>query len=361
MTELAREIRAPDAVPMADNALGWIVYATELGYAYTGDEDWQTFEETTPYWVLHGHPHWIRDRFDWFAKSFGGARPSGAWAKHFSIICWPITHAILPNDLQQELARVLYDIRHQFSADLLASPLLLGQRIAAASWGATSRFQNLSQNPLLLGQIATAILLEGELGSEGLLLPDTLARIGRDLDKERREREWLRSARRYAHDRARFRGIEQISSRSAPALTPVLAARETIAELGIEPTLLLRPKDSDLAHWSVHLDIPDLPHLLVKFPTASVTLTQSRSRVTGVARWLASGRVLNGTQVELKRWPRSDEALVEFERPAPELTYLLRTECLLRPGPSWLFRVASDGLAYELRAHQVHPDTNTFC
>lgn len=355
VTELAREIRAPDAVPMADNALGWIVYATELGYAYTGDEYWQTFEETTPYWVLQGHPHWIRDRFEWFAKSFGGARPSGAWAKHFSIICWPITHAILPNDLQQELARVLYDIRHQFSADLLASPLLLGQRIAAASWGATSRFQNLSQNPLLLGQIATAILLEGELGSEGLLLPDTLARIGRDLDKERREREWLRSARRYAHDRARFRGIEQISSRSAPARTPVLAARETIAELGIEPALLLRPKDSDRAHWSVHLDIPDLSHLLVKFPTASATLTQSRSRVTGVARWLASGRVLNGTQVELKRWPRSDEALVEFEHPAPELTYILRTECLLRPGPSWLFRVASDGLAYELRAHHVRP------
>src|ERR1700730_4141737 len=130
VTELAREIRAPDAVPIADNALGWIVYATERGDAYTGDEYWQTFEETTPYWVLHGHPHWIRDRFDWFAKSFGGARPSRAWAKHFSIICWPITHAILPNDLQQELARVLYDIRHQFSADLLASPLLLGQRIA---------------------------------------------------------------------------------------------------------------------------------------------------------------------------------------------------------------------------------------
>ena len=102
VTELAREIRAPDAVPIADNALGWIVYATELGYAYTGDESWQTFEETTPYWVLHGHPHWIRDRFDWFAKRFGGARPSGAWARHFSIICWPITHAILPNDLQQD-------------------------------------------------------------------------------------------------------------------------------------------------------------------------------------------------------------------------------------------------------------------
>jgi hypothetical protein len=354
--ELEREIRAPGAIPIADNSLAWVVYATELGYDYTGDEYWQTFEERTPRWVLHGHPHWIRDRFKWFAKTFGGARPSGAWAKHFSIICWPITHAILPNDLQQQLAKILYDIRHAFSAELLASPLHLGQRIAAASWGATSRFQNLSQNPLLLGQIATALLLEGEFGSEGLLLPDTLGRIGRDLDKERREREWLRSARRYAHDRARFRGIEHVSRRTTPARTPLLAARETIAELGIEPALLLRPKDSGRTRWSVHLEIPDLSHLLIKFPGASPTLMQSRSRVTGgVAGWLARGRVLNGTQVELKRWPRSDEPLLEFERPAQELTYLLRTECLLRPGPSWVFRVASDGLAYELRSHGVRP------
>jgi hypothetical protein len=356
VTELEREIRAPGASPTAENALAWIVYATELGYDYTGDEYWQTFEERTPRWALYGHPHWIRDRFKWFAKTLGGARPSGAWAMHFSIICWPITHAILPNDLQRQLAKVLFDIRHHFSAELLASPLQLGQRIAAASWGAKSRFQNLSQNPLLLGQIATAILLEGELGSEGLLLPETLARIGRDLDKERREREWLRSARRYAHDRARFRGIENVGRRSTTARPPLLAARETVAELGIEPALCLRPKDADRTRWSVHLDIPDLSHLLVKFPNATPTLTQSRSRVTGgAAGWLARGRVLNGTQVELKRWPRSEEPLLEFERPAPELTYLLRTECLLRPGPSWIFRVASDGLAYELRSHQVRP------
>ena len=47
--------------------------------------------------------------------------------------------------------------------------------------------------------------------------------------------------------------------------------------------------------------------------------------------------------------------LLQFEQSDPQLEYLLRTECLLRSGPSWLFRVASDGLAYELRSLCVRP------
>ena len=37
----------------------------------------------------------------------------------------------------------------------------------------------------------------------------------------------------------------------------------------------------------------------------------------------------------------------------PQLDYLLRTECLLRPGSTWLLRIASDGLAYECRSLRV--------
>jgi hypothetical protein len=45
--------------------------------------------------------------------------------------------------------------------------------------------------------------------------------------------------------------------------------------------------------------------------------------------------------------------LLKFERDDQQLDFLLRTECLLRPGPNWLFRIASDGLAYELRSLRV--------
>ena len=114
--------------------LPWIVYGAEQGYVYDGDEYWQSFEEATPGWVVHGDRHWLRQRFVRFCQKFGGAKPSGVWAAHFSIICWPITHAILPRDLQYQLARVLYELRHSFTVDLLRAPELLGTRIRAAGF-----------------------------------------------------------------------------------------------------------------------------------------------------------------------------------------------------------------------------------
>jgi hypothetical protein len=83
----------------------------------------------------------------------------------------------------------------------------------------------------------------------------------------------------------------------------------------------------------------------------------SRCMVAGAAgRPLARGRCLHGSQhVVLSKWPREDEVLLRFEQTDPQLEYLLRTECLLRPGPTWLFRIATDGLAYECRSLRVRP------
>jgi len=209
LRELATAICAHVATkaPSSEHSLPWIVYAAELGYRYAGDEYWQTFEEETPGWVVHGKRQWLRERFQWFHQRFQGAKPAGPWAVHFSIICWPITHAILPRDLQRQLAKVLFQLRHAFSAELFVSPAKLGELIAARSWEGTSRFQNLAQETLLIGQIAAALLLEGEQGTAGLLLPSTLKRIGTDLDRERTAREWLRGARSLAQERARLHGL----------------------------------------------------------------------------------------------------------------------------------------------------------
>ena len=49
--------------PDSADALAWVVYATELGYRYSGDEYWQTFEAETPYWVVRGRREWIRECF----------------------------------------------------------------------------------------------------------------------------------------------------------------------------------------------------------------------------------------------------------------------------------------------------------
>ena len=113
---LEREICAyiKTAEPSDRHWLAWVVYAAELGYRYEGAEYWQTFEGRTPGWLAHGDRYFIRDSYHKFNKVFGGAKPRGPWAEHFSIICWPITHAILPEDLQRQLAQILFEVRHSF-------------------------------------------------------------------------------------------------------------------------------------------------------------------------------------------------------------------------------------------------------
>lgn len=356
---MARALRAHVATrsPSKDHALVWVAYAAEIGYRYSGDEYWQTFEEETPGWTVHGERAWIRSCFRAFQTMFNGAVPSGPWAEHFSIICWPITHAVLPRDLQRQLARILYELRHSFSAELFASPLTLGELVAARSWNATSRFQHLAQETELVGQIATALLLQGGSATGSLIHPATLKRIGDDLDRERRAREWLRDARRYAESRVQIRGIGLPRGAGAIEVGRVGEARAEASALGIEPRTVLRPMDAAGTSWEVSLEIPDLSDLLFRFPETRAILAGSRCLVAGAAgRPLARGRCLHGAQrVALVRWPNSDDVLLQFEQKDPRLEFLLRTECLLRPGPTWLFRIASDGLAYESRGLRVRP------
>ena len=352
--ELRIHIRS--SVPGRNHGLVWVVYAAEIGYGYAGNEYWQTFEEKTPGWTLNGRRDWIRDAFIAFQKEYASAKPSGPWAENFSIIAWPITHAILPRDLQQQLARILYDLRHSFSAELFDEPQRLGEFIAARSWNASARFQNLVQAPALVGQIAAALLLQGKEGFKTLLHPATLKRIGDDVDRERRGRDWLRGARRAAEERAKIRGLT-IGRPTNTAFQRRDEARAEVVRLGIEPRIVLRPiADS---RWEVSLEIPDLSHLLLRFPQVRGVLTESRCVVAGAAgRPLARGRCLHGPQrVALKSWPRLSDVLLQFERTDAQIEYLLRAECMLRPGTSWLFRIASDGLAYESRGMRVRSDS----
>ncbi len=232
------------APPSEAHALAWIVYAAEIGYRYEGDRYWPVFLEETKGWKTRDHGC-LRQWFHDFYEQFGGAKPTGPWAENFPIICWPITHAILPLDLQEQFAEILYSMRNSFSAELLTSPIALGERIAARSWKATSRVQNLAQEPLLIGQIATALLFEGEEGSESLILPATLKRIATDLDRVQSARGWLRSAQSVAKRRVHLRGLSPgTTSPTVEHPTPSVKAREQVAALGIEPKLILGPTRS---------------------------------------------------------------------------------------------------------------------
>lgn len=352
--ELSRRIREVIAAgrPVQGHLLPWIVFAAELGYRFSGDEYWQTFGKEAPGWTRHGDRERIRDFFERFHREYGGVRPSGAWAENFTIICWPIANAILPLDLQRHMARILYDLRGSFEPEMFESPSLLGKRIEELSWTASSRFQNLAQEHLLIGQIAAALLFQAEPSSESLILTSTLNRITADLERQREARHWLRGASETAQA-VKARGIRTPSDRSAPATE---SAPQTLRELSLEPQLVLRP--SGASTWDVILELPDLRPLL-RFPGVRPILTGSRVTIPGsVAKTpRARGWLLYGPQtIRMTSWPDTGAPLLEFERSSKELEYLLATERLnFCSGARWLFRVQSDGLGHLVGSNVVRP------
>lgn len=339
--------------PSWEHRLPWIVYASEFGYEYSGDEYWQTFEEETPGWQERGNRHWVRRCFIDFHERFGGAKPTGPWARHFSIICWPITHAILPRDLQLQLARLLFEVRHVLSSRALETPRRLGELLAARSWGGSSRFRQLTQEPLLLGQIASALLLQDEPSASSLILPTTLRRIGEDLDRERRARTWMRGARKSARQQVRFARIIDMGGQRGPTTEQEDGKRNAPPTNHVlEPRLVLRPTGEET--WDVLLELPDFSPALARFPELKEPLVESRSYLEGSGKPLARGRLLYGPQrIRLRRWPQAGSPLLRFERSDLGFDHFLSLGCLLRPGPTWLFKVASDDLAHELRAAVV--------
>ena len=342
--------------PSNRHRLAWIVYATESGYAYSGDEYWQTFEDDTPGWAQRGNRNWLRSCFRYFAGAFDGATPTGPWARHFSIIAWPITHAILPKDLQRHLARTLYDIRYAVRQEHLDDPMTLGHLIRGRSRASSSRFQQLTQEAVLIGQISAALLLRGHQEENSRILPRTLDRIATDLGEEQRAREWLGQAQAATATRLQQRRLTPARGTRGQSLpTTTVEARGEMASLALQPQLLLLADDPA---WKAYVEIPDLNPLIGRFPQLEEILRNSRCKVGGAVRGrpMARGQVLSGSRrVELESWPRQGEVLIQFEQSKPELDYLLKTDCLVRPGPVWLFEHQTEGFAREVNSNRVKP------
>jgi len=329
-----------------DAWLPFVVYAAEVGYEYRGDEYWQTFEALAPGWIENGDRHYIRARFQDFKDRFHGAEPTGPWARHFSIICWPITHAVLPTDLQRQLARVLFEYRSALTPDLLADPDELGRRLAGRSWQASSRFQNFAQNTSLLGQVAVALLV-GEDEESPYLSDSTLKRIVTDLSAEREAGRWLTDAKSSA-TRIRTRGFRTVARGSGKGSS---AAQRRTLPISSDPDLFVRQREGG---WTAYVELPDLSVLGERLPNVNEELGRLRARFQGVGGPIAGGRLLYpGQQFRLAEWPRSDSPLIQLENGSADVNALLADRCRLSPGPCWLFRIRESGFGTEVRGKFV--------
>lgn len=331
--------------------LPYVVYAAEAGYDYVGNDFWPSFERLTPGWKSFGRRDWIRERFVKFALDYRGAIPQGGFAENFTIIAWPITHAVLPVYLQRYLAQLLYEFRMGLTTRLLQQPEELGEQLAARTRTYTERFRIFCTNTSLLGHVATA-LLSGEGESPPYLQRATLLRLVGGLEQEREARLWLQGARAAASS-VRARGFQPSPARAGGSdnggdRLPIPA----------DPRLVLRRTERG---WRAYAQLPDLSGLDHRLPHVYDQLRTRRARVEGADDTImARGRLATlGQEVRLSRWPRSDRPFVELEDGEQDVNSLLRDQVQISRGPIWLFKQRAAGLATEVKSRLVHPG-NTY-
>jgi len=337
---------------LAAHWLVWVVYGTEFGYEYYGDEYWQSFEEYTPHWrELDGRTN-LRNWFAKFQTTYSGVKPTGQWAGQFSIIAWPITHAILPRYLQSQFARTLYDLRYQLAGLEDLSPRVIGQYIAENAWDTSARFRVFLQQEELTGRLVLALLSNRAVEGQSPIYPPTLSRLVTDLETAQNAKEWLKETRRLVADR--IEGARTQSRTSSQTGNQASTDRERrFATPDLRPRLMLRR--STPSTWSVVIEIPNFTPLVALHPELRRFLMTTRCKIAG--SWSPAGALLSGPhkRVILKSWITTATPFLTFERSNATLEQFAQSEIRFSSGPNWLFRIGSDGHATEIVGRVLRP------
>ncbi len=329
--------------------LVWIVYATEQGYDYDGDEYWHTFERRMPLWDRNWRPI-LRSWFVKFHRTFGGLRPVGRWANFFSIIAWPVTHALLPKDLQGQLANALYGLRYQLVSRLDQSALEVGRYVAHMARGRSSRFDNFLEQEELVGRIILGLLDQRTEETDGAILPQALVRIVADLEKARNARQWLHDTRK-AIEIAKMRGTVGTGRASVGGGSAAIPHTRLPK---VRPALSLRRTGPDA--WTPIVELPDLRAVADLSPELGEFLKRTRCSIAGSTGVRPPGWLLNGSQMRvLGTWPRADVPVLSFTVANAAMDHLLSSEGQISSGPYWLFRIGSDERAVEVLGRLVRP------
>lgn len=355
LVELQSDIKKSiqERSPDPNNWLPWIVYAAEIGYGYSGHEYWPVFEDATPGWSDRGDRNWIRSIYQRFRTDYGGYNPQGIWASHFSIICWPIFHAILPKDLQGQLAYILNDISADFELEDIINPAQLGEFIHSQSYTASKRFRQFSEETLLVGEIASSLLGGGEVAANSSLIEEkALSRITADLTNEQESRIWLETAKRRARQ-VQVRGLGSGRSGMGSARPRATRSdRDPPTKVDVSFELLERVS----ANWDLFAIYPDIRGIAVNYPLIVETLMGSKAKPFEESTVLARGRLLGGAEVvPLSIWPTPGQQPVTLYPTEPVVEQLYSTARFMSESPSWLFEIRDEGRASHILTRKVAP------
>ena len=333
----------------------WSVYAAEIGYRFKGDEYWQTFGESLPNWK-DSDRDCIKDAFYGFRKSFRGAIPSGNWAKNFTIICWPITHAVLPKDLQRHLASILYEVRGAFTPEVLNDTSALGKLIAANSEGTSSRFRKFAEEHDLVGRISVALLSPESEAAAGLLAAHTLKRITGDLQAEQNAHAWLNAARQRAST-VKMNGLRNRITMPGVSLSEPLQTELKASEQIPHERLELIVKQEGDETWSVAGRMPNLAHIESSNATFQRAFASQRGYIddSGKSHFAPRYFAINRPDVPLKNWPIPNRSILRFEPSPTGLSDILDETCSIPNISSVLFKLRADGTGVYVKSKLIQP------
>jgi len=347
-SELAREL-VREGTLSPSHWLLWIVIAAEVGYEYDGDEYWNSFGERMPEWKEFGDREKIRDWYVLFHKKFQGFKPVGKFAKHFSIIAWPISHAILPRDLQGQFARHLYDLRYEL-ARRSSSSEEIGKNIHSGDWAVSSRFHHFLEQRELAACLVLALRDADVTDTIQAIYAPTLKRIVADLEQRQAARDWLSEARTVLRN-ARLKASGTLVHRDSVVPT---VRTEAIQEGAA--SLRLMAKQTTDGQWCLGVKLPDLGKLVKQTGMDQALLSQTRVRLTDRPDYWMPGRsilTLSKSEQRLKSLSTVSGSLLAFENDILGLTDVIADVVKVKGASPWLLRVQEDGVARQVIGNHV--------
>ncbi len=353
-TGLSDSIRREHA-PLEQHWVCWVVHAAEQGYDFNGQEYWDSFAQRTPGWALFQDRELLRSWFCKFHRKYGGASPEGAWSERYGYIKWPVTHALLPRDLQVQLAESIYNARYNMDIAPGLDPESLGQLVARYTYGGSSRYKGFLQQPALVGRIVQALLQQDGDGQSPIYRP-TLERITGDLMQRAQAREWLSDARTHYASAS----VRMVSGQRRQAEAPAIDAAPNTPDLSFSLAPHFRMTRVGQARWATYVCVPSFQALCMSYPEYRVHLDQhARFQIAGSSDTAIPARALLSGQPRERRlvkWPADNERILHFSPPLEPFDRLVSTECVVPPTSLWLFKVTSANNAEFLPGAIVRPN-----
>lgn len=175
-----------------------LVVTSEIGYRYrgTGTNFWPVVEQDLRITADNKFRSALVDFFKSAHRKFGIARPGlSPWESHFPLIAWPVANALVPLELQPQLARSLQQtLRIGISGN--DPDTLYHHLLQIAEGQASRRFENWLQQTDTALEVMRRLLYPT---SDGWLSGEILERIDHDLRKDAGASRAIREARHITH------------------------------------------------------------------------------------------------------------------------------------------------------------------